>query len=193
VSTLPPAVYLTVAEAVEEGLLLTEYASRMSVKNTFLKRVLAGHESWNLARGREIASAALLALAREADGDADNLGALITRFRENPATARTTQGYSVDDLPNMEHRRDVSREVAERLREQSVDDDHLDGLVAAARRDAWREVATNIEHNLEVEHVRVDEQRMRALVTEDLAALQSTPTEESAPAEELAPTEYGAL
>lgn len=193
-STLPRTKFLTVAEAVEEGLLLTEYASRMAVKNRFLIRVLAGHEPWELARGQGIARDILQSLARESDTDADNLDRLIEKFSDNPASARDAHGYSYDDLPNMEHRRDVSREVARRLREQSADEAFLIELVGTARRDAWREVASNIEHNLDLENIPVDadylkhrEQRMRRLIAEDLAALSSRSTEE------LAPAEYGDL
>lgn len=179
-STLPRPRTLTVTEAVAEGLLLTEYASRMSVKNSFLIRVLTGQGPWDPGRGREVAGGVLQLLAVESDTDADNLDALITRIRSAPQSARDPQGYSRDDLPNMEHRRDVARQMAERLRAQSIDDAYLDDLVGAARRDAWREVASNIEHNLDLEYVPVDadylkhrDQRMRALVAEDLAALKS--------------------
>lgn len=193
-SALPKPTFLSVAEAVEEGLMLTEYASRMSVKNSFLIRVLSGHESWDLARGREVASGVLQLLAAESDTDADNLDLLITKIQGAPDSAWDPQGYSSDDLPNMEHRRDVSREVARGLREQSVDEVYLTELVGSARRDAWREVASNIEHTLDLENIPVDsdylqhrEHRMRRLITEDLAALLSGSPEE------LAPTEYGAL
>ncbi len=179
-SMLPRPRTLTVAEAVGEGLLLTEYASRMSVKNSFLIRVLTGQGPWDPGRGREIAGGVLQLLAVESDTDADNLEALIARIGSAPPSARDPQGYSRDDLPNMKHRRDVARELAERLRAQSVDDAYLDDLVGGARRDAWREVASNIEHNLDLEYIPVDadylkhrDQRLRDLVAEDLAALQS--------------------
>lgn len=193
-STLPPRAFLTVTEAVQEGLLLTEYASRMSIKNSFLRRVLAGQGSWDPEHGRRIARDHLEALAREADTDAANLERLIEKFRADPRTPRDAHGYSHDDLPNMEHRRNVSRGVATRLREQSADETYLDELVGKARRDAWREVANNIEHNLDIENAPVDadylaqrDQRMRLLITEDLAALRSTSRED------LAPAEYGDL
>ncbi len=193
-STLPPRAYLTVDEAVQEGLLLTEYASRMSIKNSFLRRVLAGQGSWDLEHGRHIARDILQALASEADTDATNLDRLIERFRTDPRTPPDPHGYSHDDLPNMLHRRDVSRGVAARLREQSADDDYLDELTDHARRDAWREVAHNIEHNLDIENTTVDadylmqrDQRIRKLITEDLAALRTNSREE------LASAEYGDL
>lgn len=202
-SALPEASFLTVPEAVEEGLLLTEYASRMAVKNGLLIRLLSGQESWDPVRGRDLARAALVALADESDTDAENLELLIARLDESSGPGEI-QGYTVDDLPNMRHRRDVSREVAGRLRQQSADAAHLGELVGTARRDAWREVASNIERNLDLEHVPVDldylehrEDRMRRLVEEDLAALRSRVAEEQVAekqtAEELAPEDYGAL
>ena len=193
-STLPPRAFLTVDEAVQEGLLLTEYASRMSIKNNFLRRVLAGQGSWDPEHGRRIARDILRALAREADTDAANLDRLIEKFTAAPRPPPDAHGYSHDALPHMEHRRDVSRGVATRLREQSADESYLDDLVGDARRDAWREVANNIEHNLDVENIPVDadyltqrDTRIRQFITEDLAALQTNSTEE------LASAEYGDL
>jgi hypothetical protein len=193
-STLPARSFLTVAEAVDEGLLLTEYACRMAVKNRFLIRVLAGHGSWDPIRGREIARDTLRALAAESDTDAENLDRLISSFRDRPAPEEDSHGYTRDDLPNMEHRRDVSRGVAKRLRDQSDDETFLDGLVDAARSDAWREVASNIENKLGREHVAVDaeylrnrQRRLRRLIDVDLAELLAG-SEVEAP-----PTEYGAL
>lgn len=177
-STLPKQKFLTVAEAVDEGLLLTEYASRMSVKNSFLKGVLGGRQNWDLERGRDAARATLQHLSAESDADGDTLDKVIAKLRENPGSAPDAQGYSADDLPNMEHRREVSRNVAQRLREQTSDEPFLNELVSKARRDAWREVAANIEHNLDIglvvqdaDYSRHREKRMRLLVVEDLAAL----------------------
>jgi hypothetical protein len=177
-SRLPPQPYLTVTESTEEGLQLTEYASRMAVKNRFIKKILADKQPWFIEHSRKDAHDALELLAREADAEAENLTKLIRKFRLNPNSERDSQGYSYDDVENMEHRREVSVEVAKRLREQSVDDSYLNDLVAKARSDAWREVAANIERNLDIEFLPVDadyarnrDDRMSALISEDLAAL----------------------
>lgn len=190
---LAPKPFLTVAEATEEGLILTEYASRMSVKNNFIRGVLGGNERWGIERGKEVARADVDFLAREAETDADNLERIITRYRGNPGAERDSQGYGFDDIANMEHRRDVSRDIARRLREQRNDEEFLTELVHKARRDAWREVAANIEQNLDIEFRPVDadyarhrDHRMRALVDVDLAALIATSPAKSALASESA-------
>ncbi len=178
---LPPQEYHTVAEATEEGLLLTEYASRMAVKNRFIKKILTDKQPWFLEQSREDARQALTSLATESDNEAKNLAALIQKFRGNPRQARDAQGYSYDDIDNMEHRRKASLEIARRLRDQSTDEDYLTELVAKARSDAWREVAANIEHNLDLEFLPVDAdyerhrtERLHNFVTVDLAELLAT-------------------
>ncbi|MBX3079399.1 MAG: hypothetical protein KDB18_11315 [Salinibacterium sp.] len=177
-SLLPPQEYLTVAEATEEGLQLTEYASRMAVKNRFITKILADKRPWFIEHSRKDAHDALELLARESDTEAENLAKLIQKFRLNPNSERDAQGYSYDDIDNMEHRREVAVEIARRLRQQSVDDNYLTELVNKARSDAWREVAANIERNLDIEFLPVDadykrnrDNRMSALINEDLAAL----------------------
>ncbi len=175
---LPPTEFLTVAESTEEGLLLTEYACRMAVKNRFIKKILADKTPWFIEQSLDDAREALRALARESENDARNLEILIDKYRNNPHAEADSHGYGFGDIDNMEHRREVSQRIAERLREQSDDNEYLAELVEKARRDAWREISANIEHNLDVEYFPLDEEyernredRLRAFIEEDLASL----------------------
>ncbi len=177
-SQLPRKSRVPIAEATEDGLLLTEYASRMAVKNRFIRKILADKTPWFIEQSHEDARAALELLANESETESQTLAALITKFRDNPASEKDAQGYSFNDIANLEHRREVAIEVARRLREQSASDEHLTEIVDSARRDAWREIAANIEHNLDVEYFPIDEEyerdrddRLRAFIDEDLAAL----------------------
>jgi hypothetical protein len=177
-SMLPPHAFLTVEEATEEGLLLAEYASRMAVKNRFIKKILTDKQPWFLEHSRDDARTALAQLATETDLEVEYLSGLITKFRLNPNSERDSQGYSYDDLENMEHRKEVSENVGRELRKQMTDADFLTHLVDSARKDAWREIAANIENNLDIENLPRDadyerhrDDRMRALIDEDLAAL----------------------
>lgn len=175
---LPRTEFLTVAEATEEGVLLIEYACRMAVKNRFIKKILADKQPWFIEQSLDDAHTALETLAHESETDAENLATLISKFRENPEAEPDSQGYSFGDIPNIDHRREVSLDIARRLREQSTDKEYLAEMVHKARRDAWQEIAANIEHNLDVEYFPLDdeyeqnrEDRLRAFVEEDLAAL----------------------
>lgn len=177
-SLLPPTEFLTVAESTEEGLLLIEYASRMAVKNRFITKILADKTPWFIEQSHEDARTTLSLLADESDAEAENLTALIKKFRDNPQRQKDSQGYSFNDVANMEHRKEVALEVARRLRQQSADETYLAEIVETARRDAWREIAANIESNLDAEYFPIDEeyrrnrdQRLRAFIKEDLAAL----------------------
>lgn len=198
-SLLPPKPILTVTEATDDGLLLTEYASRMAVKNRFITKILADKQPWFIEHSREDARDALRMLADESDAEAHNLTELIETLRGIPHGTKDPQGYSYDDIANIEHRKNVSLEVARRLREQSEDEDYITHLVDKARRDAWREIASNIEHNLDVEYFPIDEEyernrddRLRAFIDEDLADLLATAEATAAesnpqPAQEAAP------
>jgi hypothetical protein len=87
----------------------------------------------------------------------------------------------------------VSLEIATRLRKQSIDEEYITDLVDKARRDAWREIASNIEHKLDIEYFPIDEHyernrdaRLRAFIDEDLAGLLANAAA-SAPAKDTAP------
>ncbi|MEO7349191.1 MAG: hypothetical protein ABIW32_04950 [Terrimesophilobacter sp.] len=177
-SQLPTKSRVPVADATEDGLMLTEYASRMAVKNRFIRKILADKTPWFIEQSHDDARAVLETLAVESDAESEALAALIRKFRDNPGREKDAQGYSFDDIANLEHRREVAIEVAKRLREQSTDEKYLTEIVDSARRDAWKEIAANIEHNLDVEHFPIDEEyernredRLRAFIDEDLAAL----------------------
>lgn len=181
VSKLPKKSLLTVTEATEDGLLLTEYASRMAVKNRFITKILADKQPWFIEQSHDDARATLEMLAAESDAEAESLVALITKLRDSPRGEKDSQGYGHDDIPNIEHRKDVALEIATRLREQKADEKYITDLVDKARSDAWREIASNIEHNLDVEYFPIDEEyernrddRLRAFIDEDLAALAAT-------------------
>lgn len=175
---LPKKSFLTVTEATDEGLMLTEYASRMAVKNRFITKILADKQPWFIEHSHQDARAALQLLANESEAEAESLATVIQKFRDNPDREKDSQGYSFNDVDNMEHRRKVSLEVAKRLREQSTDMEYLSDLVDSARRDAWQEIASNIEHTLDIEYFPIDEEyernrddRLRAFIDEDLATL----------------------
>ena len=184
---LPRKSFLTVSESTEEGLLLTEYASRMAVKNRFITKILADKQPWFIEHSHEDARATLQLLAKESDAEAESLAALIQKFKDNPDREKDSQGYSYSDIHNMQHRREVSLEVARRLRDQSTDEKYIAEIVDTARRDAWQEIAANIEHTLDVEYFPIDEEyerdredRLQAFIDEDLAALiAGAPSKES--------------
>lgn len=182
---LPKKSFLTIAESVEEGLLLTEYASRMAVKNRFITKILADKQPWFIEHSQQDARATLQLLARESDDEAEHLATLIQKFRDNPRSEKDSQGYSYNDIHNMEHRKAVALAIAQRLREQSDDEQYLHDIVDTARRDAWQEISANIEHNLDVEYFPIDEEyernrddRLRAFIDEDLATLLAGTTTE---------------
>ncbi|MEO7146962.1 MAG: hypothetical protein ABIW81_02905 [Terrimesophilobacter sp.] len=175
---LPPTRFLTVTEAVDEGMLLMEHAGRMAVKNSIMIGAITGTDSFSESHYRKVAKAALLRLAVEAEDAAERIQELERQLRAGITRTADAERYSSADIANMDHRLELSEELAKRLHSRSKDEPFLTELVDSARLDAWREVAATINHKLSEQHVVPDEdyeqqreERMRKLIDEDLAAL----------------------
>ena len=175
---LPPTKFLTVDEAVDEGMLLMEHAGRMSVKNSIMIGAITGTDRFNERHYRVVAQAALERLAIEAEDAATRIKELERQLRAGITRTPDAERYSSADIANMDHRLELSRELAKRLRVRSKDDPFLTELVDSARNDAWREVAASIDHKLDQQNVVPDkdyelkrDERMRKLIDEDLAEL----------------------
>lgn len=175
---LPPTKFLTVDEAVDEGMLLMEHAGRMSVKNSIMIGAITGTDRFNEHHYRVVAKAALERLATEAEDAATRIKELERQLRAGITRTADAERYSSADIANMDHRLELSRELAKRLHARGKDDPFLTKLVDGARNDAWREVAASIDHKLDQQQVVPDrdyalkrDERMRKLIDEDLAEL----------------------
>ena len=177
---LPEPELVSLEDATDEGLLLAEYASRMSVKNSVVIGALRGTEPYSEARYIDTARESLEALATEAEEVADR----IADTRELTAALRGEAGHVHDyrpaDMDNLELREDASRSMARVLRERCDDEEYLSRLVLRARDDAWDEIAKSIEAALhrgympeatDEHYARDRAKRIKRLISEDLAAL----------------------
>ncbi|MBB2975917.1 hypothetical protein FHX49_001484 [Microbacterium endophyticum] len=144
------------AEVVEEGLYIAAAATRLLLKNRILVEVIAGGEDYEIEHFKPQARETLIALAVEAETDADRT------HREKKLASRRfsdsdgTHDYRSRDVRNLRRRRRQSLKIAKALRERADDDAELAELVEAAREAAWAEVSRNIDSTLRIEAARPD-------------------------------------
>lgn len=173
---------MRVRDVVAEGLYIAAGAVRLELKNRILVETIAGGEPFDVAHFLPHARDTLLALADEAQEEADRVRheqrLAWRRFDESDGT----HDYRSRDVRNLRRRRKQSLSTAKALRERAADEDALRELVEAAREAAWEEVARNIDSTLRIEAARPDlepdydamrDARMQALMLVDLPRLQS--------------------
>ncbi|MEO6826207.1 MAG: hypothetical protein ABI255_11580 [Microbacteriaceae bacterium] len=176
-TALPKLEPISLEDAIDEGLMLAEYASRMLLKNHIEVTVLTVDRPYDGADFLDAAAQSLDALATEARGAADRVSEERDGAASMSGLAEHLHDYRVVDVANLERRRAVSVEVADRLQERRRDREYLLRLIERARAVAWEEIGSAIEDSLERRRIPVDEdylrhrdQRMR-LIGDDLDRL----------------------
>jgi hypothetical protein len=129
---------------VAEGLLLAEYAVRLSVKNQILVDVLGRGTDFDRARAGEQIRAELTTLVREHERAADRMrhDARVARLRLG--RGRHQHDYRAIDRRNLRLRAGIAEEVARRLAEAAANDDAVVALVDASRAAAWEDLAGEV-------------------------------------------------
>lgn len=132
--------------ALEEGLLLADFAVRMTVRNAVVTEMLTTNDAvYDPAGFVGVARQALLALADDADSAEARMGAeqrLATVLEGEP---EHSHDYRPIDATNLRRREALARAMADALRRRSEDDDALLEMVERARTEAWDEVSREIE------------------------------------------------
>jgi DNA polymerase I-like protein with 3'-5' exonuclease and polymerase domains len=133
---------------VGEGLLLAEYAVRLTVKNQILVDVVGRGEDFDRARAGEQVQAELGTLAREYQEAAERMrhDARIAAWRLG--RGRHQHDYRAVDRRNLRRRARAAEEVARRLRAAERDADAVVALVDAARAAAWEDLAGEVHRAL---------------------------------------------
>lgn len=181
-SALPPREPLTLEEATDEGLMLADYANRMTVKNRIEVEVLNGDDSYAVEHYIGAAREAIEELAQQSEAAADRI-AEERRWSETlVGDAEHVHDYRSADRSNLEFRLAAALALADKLRERKHDDAYVEDLIERARGDAWREISAAIEGVLDRRNIPVDAEykreraeRMHRLITEDLEALLVAP------------------
>lgn len=168
--TPPRAEIAPIQRVVDEGVLISTSAVRMAVKNRLIVSALRGHHNYDPTALAVAAAHEFTALARQNDQMAERLD------------QRHGQEDAVDGAEDEEHTRRplLLRQLALALRREATDREHLRDIVERAREDAWHEVGRAISSRLrsqgfnasgEPDYNRDRAERIRALITIDLAAL----------------------
>lgn len=176
-----PRPELPVDELVDEGVLIAGSALRLAVKNGIVLRALRDRADYDEAEALDAVRHELRDLAEEKDDDASR----IADARED-ATGRSGKAvhqsdYRAGDLGTLKRREDVSRGLADRLRELSDDTEYLRDMYARANEAALDELSAWIGATIPGTGAPRDpsayeegrDERLRALVTVDLAMLET--------------------
>ncbi|MET0725551.1 MAG: asparagine synthase [Leifsonia sp.] len=179
-STLPWAEPPEEEDAREEGVMLAEYSSRMTLKNRILVSVLGEDVDFDVDSFLPDARQAMRSLASEmriAAGRVAEESAAAARLYGHP---QDMHDYRSGDLVNLGLRERVNLAVAAELERRAGDDDYLRAFILAARDDAWDDVAGAIGVRLDLErpqsavdanYKRTRKERMRMVRNIDLARL----------------------
>ncbi|WP_460633831.1 hypothetical protein [Leifsonia lichenia] len=169
----------TLAHALEEGLLIADYAVRMAVRNRMMTELLTTDSAFDAAHFAEVAAAAVLRLADEADASEARIVREQAWAEVQDGRAEHTHDYRTADTLNLRRREALARATAAALRERATDADYLAGIVEESRLDAWRELSGVVEETVRIQSVGGDDpgkpQRLDAL-RRDLASLRRART-----------------
>jgi hypothetical protein len=130
---------------VAEGLLLAEYAVRLSVKNRILVDVIGRGNDFDRELAGSHVRAELATLANEHEQAAQRMRRDAKLARWRLGRGRHQHDYRAVDRRNLRRRVAVAEEVARRLRAASEDDDATVALVDAARAAAWDDLASEVQ------------------------------------------------
>ncbi|GLJ80927.1 asparagine synthase [Microbacterium imperiale] len=170
------------SEIVAEGLYIASAATRLALKNAILVHILAEGQDFDADHFLDDARRALIALAEEAEADAERTNRERKAASGRYSDSGGTHDYRSRDVANLRRRRRQSLRIAKELRERADDEGELRKLIADAREAAWSEVAGNIDRTLRIEAARPDLEpdyermrtaRMQALRMVDLPRLRS--------------------
>lgn len=157
-SALPRPKEPTFDEMLEEALLMAESAGRMALKNRLIVAALRGEEPYSDAKAAGLARAVLYELVQEADEESERLAAERETAAKRDGRSQHQHDYHRDDLINLRRREKVHAAVAKQLWSRRSDDAYIAAFVERARDDAWHELGTAIEQELDRRWPRFDEE-----------------------------------
>jgi len=134
----------TLAHAVDEGMLLADYATRMAVKNHIVVDTIQEGHPFEPSRHTAQAAELLRELAREQDAVAARSAELRATVEGLGGDAMHPHDYRDVDVENLRLREDAATALAADLRAKADSEPRLLEIVERARRDAWDEVADAI-------------------------------------------------
>jgi cytochrome c556 len=158
-AALPEVEPLTFEESYAEGLLVSEAAGRMALKNRIIVMALRGEEPYDAERSAAAAREVLHELMQETDEVAEWSAAERESAAQREGRSAHQHDYHRADAWNLRLRERVNAALAKRLGELRNDPEYLAAFAERARRDAWSEIAEVIDARLAREwpEIEVDE------------------------------------
>jgi hypothetical protein len=143
----PPA---TVEQSVAEGLMISEYAVRLRLKNAIAVDAVVSPRAYDPKAYLAEASEAFEELASESQDASDRLTEELARTIGRVGRAQHVHDYRRGDEANVRHRLMVATEAASALRQKAGEEEYLLDLIEQARQDAWHEVSASlVDHALQ--------------------------------------------
>ncbi|HVX08989.1 hypothetical protein [Humibacter sp.] len=143
----PPA---TVEQSVSEGMMISEYAVRLRLKNAIAVDAVVSPRAYDARAYLAEASEAFEELASESQDASDRLTEELARTIGRVGRAQHVHDYRRGDEANVRHRLMVATEAASALRQKAGEEDYLLDLIEQARQDAWHEVSASlVDHALQ--------------------------------------------
>ena len=140
----------TLEHALEEGMLLADYAVRMSVRNAIITAMLTSEATtYDPAAFAGAATDALLGLAEESDAAADRLVRTHSFAKVLEGEPEHSHDYRQADSLNLRRREALAVATAKELRRRAGDTEYIADLVEKSRADAWREISREIEQRID--------------------------------------------
>lgn len=140
----------TVEQSVSEGLMISEYAVRLRLKNAIAVDAVVAPRAYDASTYLPEASAAFTELADESRQASDRLTEELAHTIGRPGRAEHVHDYRHGDEPNVRHRLMVATEVASALQQKAGKEDYLLELIERSRQDAWDEMSTSlVDHALQ--------------------------------------------
>ena len=147
----------TLEHALEEGMLLADYAARMSVRNAIVTAMLTTETAtFDPSAFAAVARDALLRLADESDAAAERMVREHRYASILEGKPEHSHDYRAADSLNLRRREALATATSKELRRRCDDDEYLAELVERSRSDAWREVSREIEHQIDRSQVAPD-------------------------------------
>ena len=192
-SKLPEVKAPTFDEMLEEGMLMAESAGRLALKNRLIVGALRGDAPYSDERAAAMARDVLYELVQEADEAVEHLAAERETAAQREGRSQHQHDYHRGDLLNLRRREKVHAAVAKALWTRRSDEAYVAELVERARADAWDDLGSAIEQELDRRWPRFDEEpdyadhraeRMEVVADDlarDLARLEAQRAVESIP------------
>ncbi len=177
---LPRRHLAPVEEIVEQGLLVADVATRMTVKNDIILNALGKNADYDEAQIIEMVRESVRELAAERERDARHIARMREEIRATGHSSWTENDYGNDDSRTLRHRQEVYERVGEELNARAENEEYLRLTAERARSAAWEEIGASLEERVthpyyaggaSSEYQREREARLELLIQRDLADL----------------------